>query len=141
VEDRGGRYYLLEVWRRRVEYPVLKATVIDYAQRLRADTILIEDKGSGQSLIQDLRVQSDGLPVVAYDPGLYDKETRVHVQSAKVEGGLVLLPPEAPWLDHFLAEVRGFPSGRHDDQIDAMSQMLAWHSERPNTMIISSFRS
>jgi predicted phage terminase large subunit-like protein len=136
-----GRYYLLEVWRRRVEYPVLKATVIDYAQRLRADTILIEDKGSGQSLIQDLRAHSDGLPVVSYDPGAYDKETRVHVQSAKVEGGLVLLPPEAPWLDEFLAEVRGFPSGRHDDQIDAMAQMLAWHSERPNKMIVSYFRS
>jgi phage terminase large subunit-like protein len=55
-----GRYYLLNVWRRRVEYPALKHCVIEMAQRLRASTILIEDKVSGTGMVQDLRAEPKG---------------------------------------------------------------------------------
>ncbi|MCT2559875.1 phage terminase large subunit [Tsuneonella sp. YG55] len=134
-----GRYYLLNVWRRRVEYPVLKHCVIEMAQRLRPSTILIEDKGSGTGLIQDLRIEHEGYPVVAYDPGPYDKEARVHVQSAAIEGGLVLLPPSAPWLDEFLCEVRRFPNGTHDDQIDTLAQLLAWKRDRTDDLYIGRY--
>ena len=37
----------------------------------------------------------------------------------------MLLPKDAPWLDAFVSELLSFP-GRHDDQIDALSQGLAW---------------
>jgi predicted phage terminase large subunit-like protein len=125
-----GRFYLEYVWRRRVEYPELRAQVIELAQHLAPDTILIEDKGTGTGLIQELRAHENGYPVKAFDPGSMDKESRMKVQSAKIEGGLVLLPPSAPWLDDFLDEVRRFPNGAHDDQIDAMSQLLDFGSKR-----------
>jgi predicted phage terminase large subunit-like protein len=64
----------------------------------------------------------------------------VHVQSAQIEGGLVLLPPAAPWLDEFLNEVRRFPNGSHDDQIDTMAQLLAWKRERSGDLIIGRYR-
>jgi predicted phage terminase large subunit-like protein len=136
----ANRYYLLNVWRRRVEYPVLKQTVIDLARQMRPDAILIEDKASGTGLIQDLRAEAEGFPVIPYDPGAYDKQTRIHVQSSKIEGGLVLLPPEAPWLDEFLNEVRRFPNGAHDDQIDTMAQLLAWKSDRTGDLIVTTYR-
>jgi predicted phage terminase large subunit-like protein len=41
-------------------------------------------------------------------------------------GGSVLLPKDAPWLEEFRAELLSFP-GRHDDQVDALAQGLAWH--------------
>ena len=44
------------------------------------------------------------------------------------EGGSVLLPKAAPWLDAFVSELLSFP-GRHDDQVDALTQGLAWRRE------------
>ena len=63
------------------------------------------------------------------------------IQSAKIETGLVSLPPDAPWLDDFMDEVRRFPNGTHDDQIDAMSQVLDWDSTRGGQLFVTSYRS
>lgn len=139
VED---HCFLEYVWRRKVEYPELKRTLMGFARDLRPDTILIEDKGAGIGLIQDLLAEEEYYPVVAYDPGGNDKETRMRIQSAKIEQGRVLLPPAAPWLDAFLDEVRRFPNGAHDDQIDAMSQLLDHVSNRAGSkLIIGTYRS
>jgi hypothetical protein len=34
----------------------------------------------------------------------------------------------APWLDDFITEYLAFPGGKHDDQIDALSQFLNWRT-------------
>ncbi len=52
--------------------------------------------------------------------------------SAKIEARYVLLPERAPWLQDFQTEVLQFPHGRHDDQVDSLSQFLAWAS-RPRS--------
>jgi predicted phage terminase large subunit-like protein len=91
-----NRFYLETVWRRKVEFPALQHSIIDLARTIRPDTILIEDKGAGTGLIQTLRDHAEGFPVKAYDPGQVDKETRMRIQSVKIENGLVFLPPEAP---------------------------------------------
>ena len=85
---------------------------------------MIEDKGAGSGLIQTLRDDNGGYPVVPHDPRQIDKVSRMRVQSLEIEGGLMFLPREAPWLEEFLNEVRRFPNGAHDDRIDAMSQFL-----------------
>ena len=121
VENRAFLFYQ---WRRRVEYPDLKNSLSELARMMTPDVILIEDKSNGIGLIQDLRALREGFPVVAYDPGTLNKESRMRIQSAKIEGGLVFLPKEAPWLEEFLNEFRRFPHGVHDDQIDALSQLL-----------------
>ena len=57
-------------------------------------------------------------------------EFAMHTQSAKIEAGNVHLPKEADWLDTFLHELLAFPHGRHDDQVDSVSQFLKWSSQR-----------
>ena len=57
-----------------------------------------------------------------------DKVMRMSAQTAKIEAGRVYLPVRAPWLADFEAEVLAFPSGKHDDQVDSMSQFLTWAS-------------
>ncbi len=104
--------------------------MIELANQLTPDVILIEDKGTGIGLIQDLKAEQRGFPIIAHDPGQIDKESRMRIQSAKIEAGLVYLPPEAPWLEEFQNEVRRFPNGAHDDQIDALSQLLDYKSKR-----------
>lgn len=125
-----NRFYLEYVWRRRVQYPELKNSLVELARDLKPDVILIEYKCNGIGLIQDLKALREGFPVIAYDPGALDKESRMRIQSAKIEGGLVFLPPAAPWLEEFLNEVRRFPNGAHDDQIDALSQLLDYKFSR-----------
>jgi hypothetical protein len=46
-----------------------------------------------------------------------------------VEAGLVLLPKEAPWLADLEAELLAFPSGRYDDQVDALLLFLDWFAQ------------
>ncbi len=46
--------------------------------------------------------------------------------SAQVESGNVYLPHPAiaPWVDGFIDECASFPNGKHDDQVDQMTQAL-----------------
>ncbi len=90
--------------------------------------VLIEDKGSGTHLIQDLRRDGTLRPIPIQPEG--DKVTRMSAQTAKIEAGYVLLPERAAWLQDFQTEILQFPHGRHDDQVDALSQALAWVSRR-----------
>jgi predicted phage terminase large subunit-like protein len=136
-----GRFYLEHVWRRRVDYPTLKRTIIELADIFKPDTMLIEDKVTGTGLIQELRVEDPSLPVIAYEPK-GDKETRLRLQAAKIEAGLVYLPREGgEWLTDFEEEVRQFPGGAHDDMVDSMSQMLDFKStRRTGDLIVRSYR-
>ena len=99
--------------------------VIDMAHRHAAHSVLIEDKGSGTQLIQDLRYEKTGVrPIPIIPEG--DKVTRMSNQSSHIEAGQVFLPESAPWLDEFKAEIMAFPNGRFDDQVDSLSQFLGW---------------
>ena len=125
-----GRFYLLDVLRDHLEYPALRRKLIELAERYKAQTILVEEAGFGLSLLQDLR---SGLPPHITQPiGIKPtgtKADRLVAQTAKIEAGHVLLSKEAPWLSDFLNEVLAFPNGRHDDQVDSISQFLNWVQE------------
>ncbi len=122
---RGGTIYILDVVRARLEYPDLKRAVLQQHNRWRHATsdyaLLIEKKGSGLSLIQDL--QRDNIYAIAVDPG-GDKIMRMAAQAAPIEAGAVHVPAHAHWLEEFKKEVLSFPASKHDDQIDALSQAL-----------------
>jgi predicted phage terminase large subunit-like protein len=117
-----GKYHLMHVLRDRLNYPSLRARAIEHARAYTANKIIVEDIGVGMGLIQDL--QKAGVPAVAVKP-TRNKKTRMQVQSAKFEAGLVFFPKEAPWLSDYQAELFAFPNVRFDDQVDSTSQALA----------------
>ena len=128
---RGNQYYLIDTLREKLIYPDLKKMIIAHARKHLADSVIIENKGSGISLIDDLRhrgAAGDPMPI-SFDPES-DKVTRMSAQSAQIEAGRVFLPRDAPWLSDFKTELLQFPYGRHDDQIDSLSQFLAWIKQR-----------
>ena len=51
---KGKRLFVLDVFRKRLDYPDLKRAVRELAMRFRPTNILIEDKASGTQLIQEL---------------------------------------------------------------------------------------
>jgi predicted phage terminase large subunit-like protein len=97
----GKRLYLLDVYRRKMEFPELTRTVRELARLWKATVVLIEDKASGTQLIQELRAGNFSLAQAA-PAGDGDKVMRLRAQTAKIEGGFVLFPTAAPWLDIYL---------------------------------------
>jgi len=116
--------YLLDVFRKRLEYPELKRAIRQLTERFGAKTVLIEDKASGTQLIQELT--REGLHVVkAYKPEM-DKVMRLHSVTATLENGFVHVPDQAAWKSVYIHELTTFPKGKHDDQTDSTSQALDW---------------
>lgn len=128
--EMGGVHYVLDVHRARLEYPELKRAAMRLAEEWKPQAMLIEDKASGQSLLQDLRRES-ALPVIAINPR-GDKLTRFAAVTPLIEAGKVSLPHEAPWLAEFEHEMMAFPQSAHDDQVDALSQYLNWVRGKQN---------
>jgi predicted phage terminase large subunit-like protein len=126
-------YYLLHVSRARLEFPDLKKQIIRLAKTWNARIVLIEDAGAGMQLLQDLKRQGTGLNIVGIIPK-GDKQTRMMEKTPVIEGGRVSIPEEAFWLANFHHELVTFPKGKHDDQVDSVSQFLKWadgRSHRP----------
>jgi predicted phage terminase large subunit-like protein len=119
------RYYLIDVLRGRFDFPTLRTKVFEQAKLHKASRILIEDAGFGTALIQELKTAH--FSVIAVKPE-YDKKIRMAIQSAKFQNGQVFFPKEAPWLRDLEDELFAFPSGRHDDQVDSISQALGHKS-------------
>jgi predicted phage terminase large subunit-like protein len=124
-----GLHYIIDMQSIRLDYPALKRFIVSHARRHNPEAILIEDKASGQSLLQDLRVEYPELPCIAIMPK-GDKCMRLARVSPMIEAGKVALPYAAPWLSHFENEMAGFPHAKHDDQVDALSQYLLWFQQR-----------
>jgi predicted phage terminase large subunit-like protein len=122
--------FLLDVFRRKVQFPDLKRAVRELAALHRANIVLIEDKASGSSLIQQLRFEHFSLvqaaPVIDGD-----KVIRLHAQTAKIEGGFVLFPKKAHWLETYLLELVTFPNSKYDDQVDSTVFALGWSTLNP----------
>lgn len=118
------KFYLIDVFRKRLTYPDLKRAVVALRDRFDPNKLLIEDKSSGTALIQELKSEFV-YGVEAYQPAPgSDKYLRIAAQSIKFESGRVILPTEAPWLEEYVREIAGFPGGKHDDQVDSTAQAL-----------------
>jgi predicted phage terminase large subunit-like protein len=114
---------LLDIYRGRLEYPDLRQMVLEQGRRWNANRAIIEYAGVGAALVQELLRDHPG--IVGIRPR-QNKEVRLVAQSGKIFDGVVRLPREAPWLDAFRDELRAFPNGEHDDQVDCLSQLLEW---------------
>lgn len=119
-----SRYYVLDVWRDRCEFPDLKRALIAQQAKWRAHSVVIEDTAAGQSLLQELR-RDTRLPLIPVQTDR-DKMTRAYVVTPTHEAGLVYLPDGEPWVSDFVDELAGFPTALHDDQVDAFVHALTW---------------
>ena len=132
--DKTGDIYIVDIVRDRFEFPDLKRRMIMLNNQWRGRGlrgIYIEDKASGQSLLQELKRES-GVSVIPYKVS-NDKVSRLAAVLPLIEGGRVLIPSAAPWLDVFHEEMQSFPSGTHDDIVDAMTIGLDVLARTPAT--------
>lgn len=127
-----ARYYrkqlhLIDVFRGRLKFPELMAKTVELARLHNVDVLLIEDASSGQQLIPQLHADApDGVPLPTPRRPHGSKDERVHAASALIEAGRLFVPEQGHWVSDFLGELLGFPSAAHDDQVDALAQLLLW---------------
>lgn len=99
------------------------------AEQWKSAQILVEDRASGQSLIQELR-HATCLPIFAVKVDA-DKMSRAQSVTPLVEAGKVFLLESAPWLNDYIDEMAAFPKGTHDDCVDSTTQALNHLRQKP----------
>ena len=125
VSDMGA--VLLARWRDRVEYPQLRRQAEIQYMTHRPNVVLIEDRDSGQALLQSLQ-QETSMPVIGVYPDL-DKVIRAQAVSPWHEAGRVWVPAtseKTAWVDEMIENAAMFPNAMWKDDIDTMSQALAY---------------
>ncbi|MBL0319815.1 MAG: phage terminase large subunit [Alphaproteobacteria bacterium] len=128
---------LLDVARFQLEYPELKRTCLLLAGKWKPVALLIEDTASGQSLLQDIRRETQLACVGIRPKG--DKISRLAAVTPIIEAGRVVFPKNAPWLHTLEQELLAFPHAKHDDQVDALSQFLTWSKQKSARIRIRSW--
>lgn len=135
---------LLDSWDEHLGYPQLRKRVIAdwtaeyggdkhqaFNKPRRPDRILVEEKASGQSLLQDLRLAK--VPAVGYNPGNADKVARAHQMAPTLELDIIWIPESSKnrgqfvsWARPFIAQLSKFPVAEHDDYVDTATQAIIY---------------
>lgn len=118
----GRGWDLLDRWKEKASYPELKLQAKAFNSKWHPQAFLIEDKASGQSLIQELRLDS-AIPLVPIKVDT-DKVSRAHAVVPTWEAGTVHVDPSLSWVSDFLEQLYGFPKLAHDDDVDAFTQAM-----------------
>jgi len=117
-----NKVFLIDQVRGKWEAPELRRVVIAQYNKHKPSSVLIEDKSSGSSLIQELR-RTESIPIKAIQVNT-DKVSRAHEVVSFIESGYVYLPQDSDWLSDFILECSRFPNGKHDDQVDPLTMGL-----------------
>jgi predicted phage terminase large subunit-like protein len=113
---------LLNAIKDRMEFHQLKKKVMEEYNEWQPDSLIVEKKASGISLYQELRRM--GVPVQEFTPSKgNDKITRLNAVSDIIASGKVWVP-NTRWADELVDEIASFPSGEHDDLVDATTLAL-----------------
>ena len=113
---------LLNSFKERLEWIDLKKKAFEHYKDWEPDGILIEKKATGGPLIYEFRAM--GIPVQEFTPGKgQDKISRLNSVSDLIASGKVWVP-ETRWAEELIDEIASFPSGEHDDLVDATTLAL-----------------
>lgn len=119
-------YYLLDLVRAKMNFSDSLHAIKAFSKKhndYRA--ILVEAKANGEAIIDS--VKGEVKKVVPISPKS-SKEERAEAIAPMFEAGDVYLPHPSicPWIEDFINELKVFPNGKHDDQVDSMTQALEY---------------
>ena len=118
----GNKIYITDVKRFKLDLQALASKIEELYVAEKCNHLIIEESSISISLIQYLQKI---LPVsfIQYKPK-GNKATRANNAVLYIKSKDVLLAEGASWLDEFRAEINAFPNGKHDDQVDALTQLI-----------------
>jgi len=141
---------LMACWQKRLALNDLVNEIIKSCRKLKVDRLLIELKGSGISVAQEVQrlTRDEEFAVQRIDPKNDDKVTRAHALShlwgeeeadGSYRAGVMWVPAQTQtsgavwprdWAELCMSQMASFPKGKHDDIPDAVCQALKWLRDR-----------
>ena len=116
------KYICCDMFQDRLDFPKLIEKTKELYEKYVPDVVLVEDRASGQSLIQ--MFQQSTMPVVPYKIDR-DKVSRATAVSPLIEQGHVALLT-GKWNKTLTDQFSLFPAGQHDDICDSCTQALLY---------------
>lgn len=127
LKDR--KFYITDMYREKVEFHTLMRDIPAFNAKHLAQAILMENRGTGTSLIQVLR--NSGQNIIPIQPQKQGgKEFRFELAIPALEARRVSLSRRGAWVSAFEEEILTFPGGNHDDIADAFSQLINHYAAR-----------
>ena len=87
------------------------------------NALLVEDKANGSAIVDVMKRKYHGVIPVQVSGG---KESRANAVAPMIEAGNVHLKSNHTGDAEMIEECVSFPNGKHDDEVDAMTQALQW---------------
>lgn len=119
----NGKWYLLAAERQQLDFPRLVAFYREFDERYEPDFTVIEAAGVGKPFVD--RMRELGMTHIDAAQVKGSKEERATAVTPLLEQGLVLIVKSMANRGPFEAELLAFPSGRHDDMVDAFTLALS----------------
>ena len=120
-----GRYhYVIDVLRGKFDLAQMRDAILRLLARHHISRILIEDSAAGTGLQSMLREQRQ--PAQLWPTRGRSKQERLEEHLHLFVDGCVFVAIDQPWATELVSELLRFPNGRYDDQVDALTQYLAW---------------
>lgn len=118
---------LIYAWQERLELHELVTKVAETCKRFKVDSILVEDKAAGHSVMQELRRLYNhlGFTVIPDNPKSMDKPSRLYSVQHLFSEGLVYAPDKS-WADQVITQTVNFPKAKHDDLVDTVSMAMRY---------------
>ena len=132
-----NRYYLLDVWKERMEYPEMLREIESRKARWTATRVNVEGGGSasGKAAVQSIKRETV-VPIFETITAT-DKVLRAETVSPSVECGLVYLFSGEPWHADFIDQCANFPNIAFDDDVDAFIGVMEEAISGPKPMNIN----
>lgn len=123
------RHYIVDVLRGRLGSVEMRDSALNLIAVYKPSKILVEDASTGTGLASMLAER--GHPTELRPTGGRGKEERLESQLHMFAQHLVLIKKNQPWTVDLETELMRFPFSKHNDQVDALTQYLAWVGENP----------
>lgn len=125
----GAKIYILDVFNEKLDFAENVAAFRRIsAKHPKARAKVVENKANGPAIVSLLQKEIPG--IIPYEPK-GGKEERAIAATPYFEAGNVMLPRNAPWVQEFVEQLVGFPSGKFKDMVDATVQGIDYLMEKP----------
>ncbi len=125
-DETTNKHYILDLIKDRLSYIDLKQKLSLIIDKNTPKAVLIEDRATGSALLRELQTKYNN--IIGITPK-NDKISRFTNAIIAIESGILLFPKNALFLEDLIEEIVCFPSVKHDDQVDTISQYFVWLSK------------
>lgn len=129
--------YVRHIVRRKMTYSDIINSIFDLHNRFKVRKILLETVATQKSIMYELlneqKRRGYWLPIEEIRSRDHTKEERIRGLAPLYEFGHIYHIKECPELDEMEYELLRFPTGKHDDIIDALASVLEFATAPPAT--------